>query len=395
MKVWLVIISVGLIVFLAGCVKEKPTEVQFKNDVITIENYVVDNVAPYASTDSTTNKVTISFDIKNNGDKPVKWAKVNFFDTPGFEVIATCLPLAGYTLKSAKEEICVCVDDTRCKKDSEVPFSLECRKFGGLISDSVDERSCTFGDLAEEPTTLDVIDPLDTRSVKFILRTPKNINSPTPFTVSFSVTYRYGSVQQANTYFFSGERTAIIPVIDPDFKKEPSSKFSQSNPTIGPIVFDIIPSLEREKVVDGKTIKEYWGVVDRTFQTKFVMKKIVSEGTLKDIHADTYTPTNRPTVDCKNKFGSVLVGKDSCIELQLTNLQVATEKCNFVKVGNKESFIINEIIVNEKNNTLVCSFTPTSQSGFTSEFTGIITIQYNYDYEIVRKQNFVVYPAIS
>jgi len=385
MKMWLVVIPVGLIVFLAGCAKEKPVEVQFKNDIITIENYVVSNIAPYSTKeDSKPEKVEISFDIKNNGDKPVKWVKVNFFDTPGFELITQCPN--GFEQKS-NTEICVCKDDA-CGIGSELPFSLECQKFGKLIQDSADERSCTFEDPAAGPATSDVIDPLDTRSVKFTLKTPKGITSPTPFAISFSFAYRYGSVQQA-TYFYSGERTAIIPVIDPNFKKEPSSKFSQSDPTIGPIVFDIIPSLEREKVVDGKTIKEYWGIVGRTFQTKFVMKKIVSEGTLKDI-LNPNPPIGPPVSDCRTINGG-------CVGIQLTNLKIdeTTGICNFIPTTATKDKGIAKITINEKNNTLVCSFTPTSQSGFTSEFTGTITIQYNYDYEIVRKQNFVVYPAIS
>jgi len=388
MKMWLAIISIGLIVLIAGCVKEKPKEVQFKNDVITIENFVVSNIAPYSTKeDSKPEKVDISFDIKNNGDKPVKWVTVIFFDTPGFEIIDDCSIFPRYTLKT-KEEICICADDTLCSKGSEISFSLECRKFGDLIPDSDDERSCTFGDPTADPTTLDVIDPLDTRSVKFTVKTRKGITSPTPFTISFSVTYRYGSVQQA-AYFFSGERTAIIPVIDPNFKKEPSSKFSQSDPTIGPIVFDTVPSLEREKVVDGKTIKEYWGIVGRAFQTKFVMKKIVSEGTLKDI-LNPNPPIGPPVSDCRTLNGG-------CIGIQLTNLKIdeTTGTCNFIPTTATKDKGIAKITVNEKNNTLVCGFAPTNQSGFTSEFIGTITIQYNYDYEIVRKQNFVVYPAIS
>lgn len=342
----LFVLFIGLIIFFAGCAKEEPKELQFKNDVITIENYVTDNVAPYAG-----GKTGISFDIKNNGDKPVKWVKVNFFDTPGFEI-----------------------------------ESLDCLEFGQKINNPnekgyINERSCKFGDPAADHTTLDVIDSLDTRSVKFTLKAPTNINSPTPFTVSFSVTYRYGSIQQGNTYFFGGERTALIPVIDTQFKKEPSSKFSQSEPTIGPILFEISPSLEREKIVDGKTIKEYWATSEpplRSFQTKFILKKMVSEGVLKDIQPDA-------TLDCKGKG-------EGCIEIQLTNLIIDHESlCDFndaiIKGTSKK-------LVNEKNTTLVCSFFPVLR-GLTPEFTSTINILYNYDYEIVRKQNFVVYPAIS
>lgn len=387
MKLWIVVISISLMIFLSGCAKQKPVEVQFKNDVITIENYVISNVAPYSTKDDNKpEKVDISFDIKNNGDKPVKWVKINFFDIPGFEIIPSCPD--GHQ-KSTDTEICICTGgNCELRSTTKSAGSLECSKFGELIRDSEDERSCTFGDPNAGPTTLDVIDSLDTRSVKFTVKTPKGITSPTPFTISFSVTYRYGSVQQA-AYFYSGERTAIIPVIDPNFKKEPSSKFSQSDPTTGPMVFDIAPSLEREKVVDGKTIKEYWGIVGRSFQTKFVMKKVVSEGTLKDI-LNPNPPIGPPIADCRTITGG-------CISVQLINLKIdeTAGTCNFIPTIATKDKGIAKITVNEKNNTLVCSFTPNPQGGFASEFTGTITIQYNYDYEIVRKQNFVVQPAIS
>ncbi|MEK6909852.1 MAG: hypothetical protein AABW61_02115, partial [Candidatus Aenigmatarchaeota archaeon] len=78
---WLAVILVGLIVFLAGCVKDKPKEVQFKNDVVTIENYFVNNLAPYEK-----GETNIQFEVHNNGGQKIPYLEIDFFDIPGFDV---------------------------------------------------------------------------------------------------------------------------------------------------------------------------------------------------------------------------------------------------------------------------------------------------------------------
>lgn len=290
------ILSVALVIFISGCAKKADTiESQFKNDVITIEDFAVDNAAPYSGTPT-----AIDFDIKNNGDTTVKNVVVNFFDIPGFTV-----------------------------------SNLDC----GIVK-SVG-NSCTY----------DEIQSLDTRHITARL-VADNVRSPTPFTVSFLVKYSH-----------SGSREAIIPVIDPVLRKEPTFKFSQSTPTFGPVVFDIQPLLEREKLVGDKTVKEYWGIKRNEFVTKFVMREV---GTIKDS-----LPVNIPA-------GQVTITRVT------DNLKVG--KCDSFDAGKSKT------IVNKTANTLICNFIADSTQ---SEFTSVLRIDYSYSYEFVRRVNFVVQPPIQ
>lgn len=299
MKIWLVVISVGLIVFLAGCAKEKPTEVQFKNDVITIENLVVENLAPYSGTTT-----SIEFDIQNNGDKRVKELILNFFDLPGF-----------------------------------VPESLDC----GVVT-TRQGGTCEF-------RGTESLESLESRHVAITLKADR-VESPTPFKISFSISYAY-----------SGSREAVIPIVDGQVKKEPSFKFSQSEPSVGPIIFDIQPLLEREKKIDNVQIKEYWGVKDRNFVTKFVLRDVGKvEGVIKSINIP---PGN---VEFKELIN---LNRNSCEHFD----------------GSGKS----KISVNKTFNTLICLFTP---KGTQIEFTSIIKLNFIYNYEFIRSVNFVVQPPL-
>lgn len=284
------LILIGFIIFLSGCAKPKPTEVLYKNDVVTIENLVVDTLAPYSE-----KTVNIEFDVQSNADKPITKITVNFFDTPGFVI-----------------------------------SKLECPE--------TKDRICEYTN----------VESLDSRHVNLQL-TANKVESPTPFTVSFSVKYDY-----------DGKREAVIPVINPLIRKEPVFKFSQSEPTIGPIAFDIQPLLEREKIVDDKIIKEYWAIKGNEFTTKFILKDI---GTVKD----KILPINLLS---------------EAVNFTLVNLEPIP--CEHFDTQGKS-----KIPVNKTFNTLICTFKP----DFTlDEFTGIIKLDYKYSYEFIRSVNFVVQP---
>ncbi|MEM5813950.1 MAG: hypothetical protein QXP82_02440 [Candidatus Aenigmatarchaeota archaeon] len=302
MRQFFIIISIIFVIFLAGCV-QKPTksEIQFKNDVVTIENLIVDTTAPYSE-----NKVNIEFDIQSNADRVIPQITVNFFDIPGF---------------------------------SEP--SLDC----GLNNAKIDDRICRYNQL----------ESLDSIHVRMTLKANK-VESPTPFVVSFSVEYSY-----------NGMREAVIPVINPLIRKEPSFKFSQSEPTVGPILFEIQPLLEREKIVGDKTIKEYWAIKDQEFTTKFVLKDV---GTIKNV-----LPINIP---------NGLVGLSDLINLE------KGEICDFS--GTSSMGIPSTKPVNKTFDTLICTFKPKSNQ---DEFTGIIKINYTYTYEFIRSVNFVVQPSLK
>lgn len=298
MKIWLSVISLSILVFLAGCA-QKSAEINFKNDVITIENYVVDDVAPYA--DSLT---TVRFDIKNNADNLISQIDVVLFDVPGFEVY-----------------------DIKCQKIKAGDIPLE-------------KSGCRFADL----------EPLDTRSVSLFLRA-KLIDSPTPYTVSFSIKYLH-----------KGSREVLVPIIDGITKKEPSFQFTQSETTLGPIFFDILPQLEREKILDGKTIKLYWGITGQSFITKFVMK---DRSSITDVKI-------KPTlVD----VGNIEISKSESLKFE--------KPCDFDEQGRSK------VPVNTTFNTLICNFKP---EGKTTEYTSTITVNFDYSYEFIKSQDFVVQP---
>lgn len=302
MRIWIVVISISLIIFLAGCVKETTTETKFKNDVITIENYIVDDVAPYSDTFT-----TISFDIQSNSDTKISPVYVNFFDLPGFNVT-----------------------DLKCPKIKNGDKNLW----------STDKKNpaCEFTEL----------EPLDARRISITLKA-HDVSSPTPYSLSFSISYKH-----------KGSREALIPIIDDITKKEPSFDFSQSDTTLGPIYFDILPQLEREKILDGQTVKVYWGVTGKSFLTKFVMKDASS------IKANV-KPTN--------------IAKDD-IHLTTSKNLNAEGTCDFENEVSRKS-------VNTTFNTLICNFKPT---GTGTEYTATIKLDFTYSYELIKNQNFVVQP---
>lgn len=79
---WILLIVLIFIIFLAGCITQ-PTTSQFKNDVITIEDYSVPQTVYSGSSNS------MEFYIRNNGDATVGSVEVNFFDVPDcFSVVS-------------------------------------------------------------------------------------------------------------------------------------------------------------------------------------------------------------------------------------------------------------------------------------------------------------------
>lgn len=343
-KIW-VMALVGIIVLFAGCTSGK-TVSQYKNDIVTIENLVVSNVAPYSG-----DTITIDLDVKNNGDRPISVITVNFFDTPGFTI-------TGLKCETAQ-----------------------------MTSDDLKKRSpCNFFSGSPEG----VVEPLDSRHVTLSLQA-NTVASPTPFTVSLSIRYgcNFGSATETSSSC-AGSREVILPIIDGVIKKEPSFKFSQSPPNYGPIVIDIQPQVEHTKTLNRMTVKEYWGTLGQSFTTKFVIKHV---GTLKE------------------KVKPINVAVRS-LELYLSRLD-ATKKIgttsNYEPIGSCDFNILSEGCgrtsgtvagqpydscknLDETFNTLVCTFAPTSYSGFETEFTSTIKISYQYSYEFIKSLNFVVQP---
>lgn len=248
--------------------------------------------------------LNINFDVSNNGDKTIPNIDVNFFDTPGF-----------------------------------TPTLLECNNL------PIDIKSgCKFTN----------VDSLDTRHVHIVLKS-SSVASPTKFTVSISVNYAY-----------SGSREATIPIRDPLTlaTNNPSSQFSQSQSTVGPVTFDIQPLLDKPRQVADKTVTDIWAIKGQEFTTKFILKNL---GNIPNT-----SPVNIPAGNLK---------------FTLTNLQAQSQSCsNFVVTDTTGT---SSKSVSETQNTLVCNFKPVSDQ---AEFTGIIKLDYNYNYQFIRGVDFEIQP---
>lgn len=106
------LLIIGMIIFLSGCINfnlgDGGVSSYYKNDVITVENYVAETQPVPGGV------ATIKFDVMNNADQPVPKAVVNFFDTKGLVTTVNCN--GGVSLS-----------DSSCEYDN-IP-SLESRSF--------------------------------------------------------------------------------------------------------------------------------------------------------------------------------------------------------------------------------------------------------------------------
>lgn len=211
-------------VALSGCTGQPPAGVTYKNDVITLEDYYVSNTRPHPGSD-----VTIEFLVQNNGEHPVERVKVDFFDVSGLTI--TELKCSG--------------------AQPEYPASRQ-------------SASCTFGSASSGGS----IDSMDVRKVTLRLEVPDiETDASTDFTISYSVDYDY-----------SGFRLANVPIVDGDTVTRASSKFSQSDPSYGPIALGFELPARSEHKENGQTVKEYWGVEGQPLELKM---KFTSTATAK------------------------------------------------------------------------------------------------------------------
>lgn len=300
-------------------IPETKEELTFKNDIISVENLAVTNLAPYEG-----DEIVIEFDLQNNGDKPVSEINVNFFDTPGFESI-----------------------------------KLECQLVG---KDNKSEARCDFFSL----------EPSDSRHISLTLKA-KEVDSPTPFKISFSIKYQCNIGDMTNTCM--GSREVLIPIVDGVIKKEPSFKFTQSEPSLGPVKIDIQPQLERQKKIGDKIIKEYWGIVDQPFTVKFVLSNVGTEDKVKEVNI----PEGKLVIETDRRLTPI---DDKGRPLGL---------CDFDLSVREESTYTSKKPINETFDTLLCTFKSTSKS-FEPEFVSRISVKYEYTYEFIRSVDFIVQP---
>jgi len=222
--IFLIIIGAGIFLLLPYISKiRQPTiptpEIEYKNDIISIEDLYISNSKPYAGS-----PVIIEFLVQNNGDEKVDWVKVNFYDIPEAE------------------------DGFKVKK-------LDCQ------DTQPQDNKCIFeGENA--------IDSLDLRKVSLTLEAPPEevIVSPLEFIIRYSIEYNY-----------SGYRKATIPIIDAETRLKPLGKFTESKSSYGPIQLDFELVPRGETKIETQVVKEYWGVPNQPLEIKFSFNDVVKK----------------------------------------------------------------------------------------------------------------------
>jgi len=215
-------------VALSGCVgQEKTGGPQYKNDVITIEDYYVSNLKPYAGSEA-----TMEFLVQNNGENPMGRVKVDFFSLSGLTIV-----------------------------------ELKCSGTDPEYSASRQSAGCTF----DSTNAAGAIEPFDVRKVTMRLKMPDlELKTPKEFTVSYYVEYDY-----------AGFRVANVPIVDGETVTKASTSFSQSTSSYGPIRLDFELPVRGEHKENGQTVKEYWGVKGQPFEIKMKFTNVATSK-LKD-----------------------------------------------------------------------------------------------------------------
>jgi hypothetical protein len=288
-----------------------PTYPKYKNDLITVEEYYVSSLNPYPDT-----QVFIDFLIQNNGDKPIEEARVNFFDLK--------LGEKGFSNPSL-----FCAGESK-----------ECRK---------EKCECEFKH----------IDPLDIRKISLNIKTPpsETVKFPYPLEIFWFIEYKV-----------TGYRILNIPIVDGVTRTIPTSKFSQSKPSYGPIVLEFEPSNCREREEYGKKIRECWGIANRPLEVVMEFKPIGSRYVGKIVE-----PINITNMSLKLP----------------SNLDIKVPEelpCDFEQKGDK--WYLNKII--NVPSEVKCNFIVDQID--IPELIANIEAEFNYTYKFIRSQNFVIQP---
>jgi hypothetical protein len=166
-------------VALSGCLSNQgaPKGPSYSNDIVTIEDYYVSNLNPYAGS-----QVEVDFLLQNNGELPVSHLTLEVNAPAGWQI--TSLACQGITSPE--------------------------------ITSEKDSGKCEY----KYTNINEAIQPFDVRSVSMSFKTPSNILKPTPFVLSYSVSYDY-----------TGYRKADLPVVDGVTLRKATSSYSESSPS--------------------------------------------------------------------------------------------------------------------------------------------------------------------
>jgi len=202
MRKVLFLILLCFLVFFSGCVDQRRN----KNEIITQTSL---QVLPSTLRGGST--TTISFNVKNVGEKEVERVEVVFFDVGGFEI-----------------------EDIRCED--------------GVTLDN----GCLFENL----------EAFGSRNVRITLRAPR-VYEPTDFTLSYYLEFPYHAY-----------REILIPAVNLDERPSPYTKLRESDENVGPILleFQFLGGVERK---EGERIERgYWLFRGQKFSMQFDFKNV-------------------------------------------------------------------------------------------------------------------------
>lgn len=197
-----------LLIFLSGCVEQG----KYSYNVITEEE-----LSLYPSSVPPGSTTTLSFSIKNNGDRSVERVRVEFYDLGG----------GAFTVEN-----------------------LECENGERM------DNGCIFYELQS----------FESRKVRLVLKAPSLVVSRPVFKLKYSISYP-----------FSGHKQILIPAIDLSKKSKPLTKLRESYPLYGPIQVKLELPVGTEKIEGKKTIRENWLFKGQKFSVFFKFEDVVNK----------------------------------------------------------------------------------------------------------------------
>jgi len=251
--------------------------------------------------------VTINLLIKHNGEKNLERVEVNFFDFPGFELV-------------------------------------------GLYCDRKKVRGskCVFQNL----------EPYDTKEISITFRVPLQNYLKNP-KVSYSIKYEY-----------SGDRGAMIPIIDGVTREEPLASFQQAPPTQGPVVASFELPVQSWKEEDNRRIPLHWGVKDQPFELKVKFEHRGTVGGVQDIVIEK----GKVVLDIGDELKRAKIDGELRCDFEGTSQLVSTKD---VKVS---------------KDVLICNLM--NKNDFEAEIDPYVWVHFEYLYEFQRTETFTVKEAV-
>jgi hypothetical protein len=337
-------LALTAIVFLSGCIvgQNGGTKLEYSNDVVTVEDYYVDNINPTENS-----LATVSFLVQNNGDR-----------REGVDVEVYFFDLAPFTVNSlsCQNGEMLWVEGSTCQTGTGT--DAECQAQNKGTHCDADAGKCY-----REGCMFHGIEPLDVRQVSITLKAPsltKGSKSMTS-TISYHVKYDY-----------YGYRKADIPLIDGVTRKQPVGEFSQSTASYGPVELTFEPPTGSSYKSGGETVQGYWGVMGRPFELKMEFEDVGSSS------LGVVSPVN--------------ISKGS-VKLELSdNIQKAEGyTCHFEESG--EYLVSTENVNLPKGRTeLTCNFEMKGEMT-QPEVTAVVMAEFSYEYKYTLTEAFSIQPV--